>query len=155
VTNSTDKKEEGWIGVDFDGTLVEYHGANNTTVSNFKPIEPMVRRIRCWLEQGVDVRIVTARVGAISPAYETQRNHSIRIQEQTKMIQDITEVLFNRRLPVTASKDYLMIELWDDRAVQVEFNTGRRLHMPLLGEDPGREYEEDDWDDDDLPDPFI
>jgi hypothetical protein len=30
-------------------------------------------------------------------------------------------------LPVTHEKDYGMVELWDDRAVQVEPNTGRRL----------------------------
>ena len=28
---------------------------------------------------------------------------------------------------VTCEKDYLMHELWDDRVVQVEKNTGRRL----------------------------
>jgi len=30
-------------------------------------------------------------------------------------------------LPLTCTKDYGMIELWDDRAVQVEMNTGRRM----------------------------
>lgn len=29
-----------------------------------------------------------------------------------------------RELPVTATKDFAMIELWDDRAVQVRMNTG-------------------------------
>ena len=30
-------------------------------------------------------------------------------------------------LPVTNVKDWHMLELWDDRAVQVEPNTGRRV----------------------------
>ena len=30
------------------------------------------------------------------------------------------------RLPITHEKDHLMLELWDDRVVQVVPNTGRR-----------------------------
>lgn len=32
-----------------------------------------------------------------------------------------------RVLIITNEKDYGMIELWDDRCVQVEINTGRRM----------------------------
>ena len=39
-----------------------------------------------------------------------------------------------RRLIVTCVKDYEMIELWDDRAVAVEFNTGRYLGGGRLGQ---------------------
>ncbi len=34
---------------------------------------------------------------------------------------------FGRKLPVTCTKDYGMVELWDDRAVQVKENTGIRV----------------------------
>lgn len=34
---------------------------------------------------------------------------------------------FGRKLPITNVKDYGCIEFWDDRAVQVEPNTGRRV----------------------------
>jgi len=51
----------GWIGVDLDGTLA-------LTVSNTReigaPIVPMLARVHDWLDQGLEVRIVTARVGA-------------------------------------------------------------------------------------------
>ena len=49
----------GWIGVDLDGTLAEYHGWNG---SIGKPIAPMVDRVKRWLAEGVEVRIMTARV---------------------------------------------------------------------------------------------
>jgi hydroxymethylpyrimidine pyrophosphatase-like HAD family hydrolase len=111
----------GWIGVDLDGTLALYKGE---VKSIGDPIPLMAERVRAWLDQGVDVRIVTARVA--SHPYDSELN-KVFIAEQTQLIQDWTEKHFGVRLPVTASKDFAMIELWDDRAVRVEMNTGRIL----------------------------
>lgn len=105
--------KRGWYGVDFDGTLAEYHGYREGLGD---PIPEMLARVQQWVDQGREVRIVTAR--AADP----------------KMIQMIQDWCLRHGLPkleVTDRKDYSMIELWDDRAVCVEFNTGK-----VLGRNP-------------------
>ncbi len=100
-----------------------------------EPIEPMVQRVRTWVSRGKTVKIMTARVSAPhmcpgdSAALEDARYW-------TKLIQDWLEQHGLLRLEVTCVKDYGMIELWDDRAVQVEMNTGRRIgpHPPASNE---------------------
>jgi hypothetical protein len=77
----------------------------------------MVKRVRDWLDEGREVRIVTARVG---PGVSLPDKG-----EQRKLIQDWCVKNLGKKLPVTASKDFEMIVLYDDRAVQVETNTGR------------------------------
>jgi hypothetical protein len=42
-------------------------------------------------------------------------------------IQDWTQKHLGQRLRVTCSKDIMMIELWDDRAIQVIANTGNTI----------------------------
>jgi hypothetical protein len=116
----------GWIGVDLDGTLAHYGGWNGGGIG--KPILPMLLRVREWLVEGKDVRIFTARVGVSGNTNDEGQNDSAQwAQEQREKIQDWTENYLGVRLPVTATKDFAMIELWDDRAVQVEMNTGRRV----------------------------
>ena len=51
----------GWIAVDLDGTLAEYHGWVNT-FNIGAPIPVMAERVRSWIADGKDVRIFTARV---------------------------------------------------------------------------------------------
>jgi len=123
----------GWIGVDLDGTLAEYHGWENTFQIG-KPVPAMADRVRHWLKEGRDVRIFTARVdgGYIAAQLNPELENSIievyrQVDLIVKLIQDWTEKHFGKRLPVTCRKDYGMIELWDDRCVQVETNTGRIL----------------------------
>ncbi|MGZ0707164.1 hypothetical protein ACWPKO_02370 [Coraliomargarita sp. W4R53] len=114
-TESTTPIPSGWIGVDLDGTLAEFHqweGIHKIGV----PVPRMVERVKNWLEEGKDVRIFTARVGpgqspfAVMTARLAIRHWSMRH--------------LGRALPVTATKDFGMIELWDDRAVHVIANTG-------------------------------
>lgn len=73
----------------------------------------MVERVKQWLADGMEVRIVTARVG--------------NGQAAIFYIKQWCANVFGQVLPVTATKDFQMIELWDDRCVQVEKNTGRRM----------------------------
>lgn len=108
--------QRGWIGVDLDGTLAvydEWRGVEHIGA----PVAAMVARVKRWLAEGKDVRIFTARVSRIGPegaaAYD-------RIQEWLRQHG-------LPRLPITCTKDFAMIELWDDRCVQVEPNTGRRV----------------------------
>ena len=111
----------GWIGVDFDGTLSVYTGG----LELGPPVPLMVERVKAWLKEGREVRIMTARVGACHLIGPTglKDDHFFAV-EQRELIQIWCKEHIGRRLPVTASKDFAMIELWDDRAVRVKMNTG-------------------------------
>jgi hypothetical protein len=108
-----------WIGVDLDGTLAEYHGWVGIEHIG-RPVPAMVERVKAWLGEGIEVRIFTARV--CHPAGR-------RI---TRAIADWCEKHGLPRMPITNTKDLGMIELWDDRAVRVETNSGRRADAPHL-----------------------
>jgi len=103
---------DGWIGVDLDGTLAEYHEWIHETHIG-KPIPLMLERVKLWLAKGIKVKIVTARIGH----GEIAKN----------AIEDWCKKHIGIIIPITNQKDYGMIELWDDRCVQVEPNTGRRI----------------------------
>lgn len=107
-----------WIGVDLDGTLVIQKEDHWDERIIGEPVPLMVKRVKSWLKQGVKVKIFTARVGTA----DGRDPEPIR-----KIIADWTERELGQRLEVTNEKDYAMLELWDDRAVQVEFNTGRAV----------------------------
>ena len=107
----------GWIGVDLDGTLAHYDGWNADDHSIGKPIPAMLDRVKKWLASGMEVRIFTARVGG---AHEDA-------EEARALVDDWCLKHLGVILTVTCKKDYSMIQLWDDRCVQVEPNTGRRM----------------------------
>lgn len=116
-----------WIGVDLDGTLSKYeHGDGVDSIG--EPIIRMVERIKAWKRQGLDVRIVTARVGAcgvVNP--DGIADDSEFAKRQRRMIEEWCQQHLGFKLPVTCSKDFEMLELWDDRAIQVVSNTGLSL----------------------------
>lgn len=113
---------KGWIGVDLDGTLAHYDEWRGLDHIG-EPIMPMVNRVREWLRQGIEVRIVTARVSHIH-----NELHAARKQElKAEIVDPISEWCLKHigeTLPVTCVKDFGMIQLWDDRAVSVWHNTG-------------------------------
>jgi hypothetical protein len=74
----------------------------------------MVNRVKQWLADGQDVRIFTARAG---DAYA-----QAAIKKWCKQ-------WLGQALPITNVKDHGLTTLYDDRAVQVERNTGK-----LIGE---------------------
>lgn len=107
-----------WIGVDLDGTLAHYEPGQFPEIG--EPIEPMMERVRKWLTSGTEVRIVTARAQGAQKAWEIPR---------------IQKWLLEHGLPsleVTCEKDFDMIELWDDRAIQVIRNTGQPVDKTKL-----------------------
>jgi N12 class adenine-specific DNA methylase len=110
-------KGDKWIGVDLDGTLAHYDGFKGPTVIG-EPIQPMVDRIKKWLAEGNNVKILTARVA-------DDKDGKVK-----KAIQDWTEKHVGKRLDVTDVKDPHMVSLYDDRAVPVERNTGKLLAEP-------------------------
>lgn len=103
-----------WIGVDLDGTLAYYHGWRGVEHIG-QPVPAMLERVKGWIDDGIEVRIFTARI--CHP-----RKRRIAIQA----IGDWCEQHGLPRLAVTNVKDFQMMALWDDRAVSVETNTGRR-----------------------------
>jgi hypothetical protein len=97
---------DSWIGVDLDGTLA----TTTEDMSVGQPVPEMLSRVRRWHAEGRKVKIFTAR--ASNPAE----------------VPKVKEWLRANRLPdfeITNVKDYAMVELWDDRAVEVIRNTGR------------------------------
>ncbi|RRJ84611.1 hypothetical protein [Aestuariirhabdus litorea] len=109
---------EGWIGVDLDGTLAHYDRWRGPDHIG-KPVEPMMARVREWLRQGEDVRIFTARASV--PEY-------IPPVKQWLLEQGLGDLI------VTNQKDFGMVQLWDDRCVQVKRNRGEPMvKRGLLG----------------------
>ena len=76
----------------------------------------MLERVKHWVATGVTVRIMTARVSGLG----------MEVVIAEGVIQDWLEGHGLPRLSVTCRKDYQMYELWDDRAIQVIPNTGKR-----------------------------
>ena len=119
---------KGWIGVDLDGTIAEYHGWVNTFHIG-KPIPKMLTRVKQWLSEGKEVRIFTARVDGGGAA--SKMGSDPEVVKRYEDVQAITEMIekwciehIGVKLIVTNKKDYGMIELWDDRCKQVIPNTG-------------------------------
>ncbi len=112
----------GWIGVDLDGTLAQYDGWKGPEHIG-APIPAMVDRVKRWLSDGREVRVFTARAWVLLGSAEQQAEG----QSIVKAIDAWCAQHIGQTLPVTCIKDFGMIELWDDRAVQVEANTGRRM----------------------------
>lgn len=101
-------RSKGWIGVDLDGTL-----ARSDTLFTLNrigdPVPKMLDRVKSMIERGTRVKIFTAR--ASDP-------------EQVQLIKAWLREHEIPNLEVTNVKDYDMIRLYDDRAVQVVANTG-------------------------------
>lgn len=105
----------GYIAVDLDGTLARYDKWEGVEYIG-EPIQPMLDRVKRWLEEGREVKIFTAR--ASMPGHE-------------KPIQEWLEKHGIGGLEITNVKDFEMEELWDDLAVQVIPNTGATLEDEL------------------------
>jgi len=99
-----------WIGFDLDGTLADDQHENWPEPG--PPIPEMYERVKALIDLGIEIRIVTARAedpAQIPIVKEWLRKHGLG------------------NLMVTNEKDMNMLELWDDRAVQVERNSGKPL----------------------------
>jgi hypothetical protein len=113
----------GWIGVDLDGTLaVDDGGAWGPPGA---PVPAMVALVKAYRAQGHDVRIFTARVTQVEDLVP-----GIIADIEAWSLTHLGEIL-----PITATKDTALWRLYDDRAVQVEKNTGRILEDRLAEAD--------------------
>jgi len=109
--------KQKWIGVDFDHTLAR---------GDLSPVDHMVIRVLHWLNKGIEVRIVTARVNDI--------DHSIdEINENIEIITSFCLEYFGRPLAIQSCKSSGMIELWDDKVVPVVADKGTVRCLNLEG----------------------
>lgn len=92
-----------------DGTLAHDTGFQGPEHIG-PPVPAMLKRVKDWLRNGEQVKIMTAR--ASRPG---DLEHVRKWLEDNGLPQ----------LEITNQKDYEMIDLWDDRAVEVIPNTGR------------------------------
>lgn len=134
----------GWIGVDFDGTLstyVTWCGPSHCGT----PIPAMVERVRHWRAEGLEVRIFTARihpldrcVGAGDPL-PVVSDGDVLVSPARAAVEAVSAIRawclkhIGEVLPITNVKDYGMLELYDDRAVQVRMNTGEIVGSSTRG----------------------
>ena len=112
-TNAPSDKRSptSWYGVDLDGTLAVWN--DNSTLDRIgAPVHVMVDMVRSMVDNGIRVKIFTAR--ACDPAQIPK----IRAWMSRHGLPD---------LEITNVKDYYMERLYDDRAIRVERNTGRIL----------------------------
>lgn len=114
---------ESWIGVDLDGTLSEH--SDEVDLEHIgAPIAEMVARVQDWIHQGYRVKILTARASVpegIPPIQAWLKEHHLP------------------DLEITDAKDLHMIELWDDRGVQVIANTGQPVGPSIFNQNPEEE----------------
>lgn len=99
----------GHILVDLDATLAVYDSWKGGEIG--EPVPTMAFRVRKWIADDKDVRIFTARAS---------------VPELIPAVEEWCVKHFGKKLPVTNVKDFSTLEIWDDRAVQVEPNTGKR-----------------------------
>lgn len=117
------KDKDAWIGVDLDGTIAnDVPGQMYDPLHIGAPIPSMVERIKQHLDDGYQVKILTARASAIG-------NKGIPQKDIINAIQDWCELHIGKRLEVTAAKDYNMVKFYDDRAIQVIRNTGELVEI--------------------------
>lgn len=108
--------EQGWIGFDLDGTLAIYTGWQGFEHIG-APVPAMVDKVKELLKAGQRVKIFTARVCS-------KQTEDEQVLARTTIEKWCLDHI-GQKLEVTAEKDFHMIEMYDDRCVSVEFNTGR------------------------------
>jgi hypothetical protein len=110
------RARKGWIGMDLDGTLAHADPLTDTSKIG-KPVPNMVGLARKLTEEGHRIKIFTARAS------------------DARQVAMVREWLRENGLPefeVTNIKDFEMIRLYDDRAVQVIANTGKIVEASRL-----------------------
>lgn len=103
------------VFVDFDGTLATQQ-TNGYHREIGEPIRPMIEIIKQELKNGSEVKIFTARASQWHDELE-------KID-----IERFCVKYFGQILPITALKEHYIDVYYDDRAIQVEKNTGKLIN---------------------------
>lgn len=110
MLRSLSLKDLSWVGVDLDGTLAYYdHWRGKDHIG--EPIPEMLARVKRMIAEGLTVKIFTARAA---------------VDDQIPPIRIWLEKYGLGGLAITNEKDMNCTEIWDDRAIQVISNTGKR-----------------------------
>jgi hypothetical protein len=118
---------KGVILVDLDGTLAHYDGWKGEEHIG-DPIPEMVNKIKQDHSEGYRLKIFTARVCnhvhwvSLIDNKDLKRNYSIVLEWLKK--HNIIQFL-DKNEPIAITKNWEVVEIWDDRAKQIELNTGR------------------------------
>ncbi len=102
--------------MDLDGTLAKFQSWRGIGHVG-KPIPDMMERVRRWRSEGIKVKIFTARA-----QYEDYLP-PIRKWLKKQKLED---------MEITNELDPYVLEIWDDRAIQVISNTGQIYRHPSV-----------------------
>lgn len=130
-TDTHGSKEKEWVGFDLDGTLAKYDGWKGIDHIG-EPIKPMVDKIKKLREDGVMVKILTARVAPKKRADGTVGEDFIKVEVDGKKVNKFAREFIaewcHKNLgfcpEIVHEKDHSMKELYDDRCKQVLPNCG-------------------------------
>ena len=114
---------DAWVGFDLDGTLAHYEGWDDGKIG--APISLMVERWKRHRASGLECRIFTARAVAFGGQFPVGSG----VCPPQTVIEEWAQEHLGEMPRITCQKDRHMILLYDDRAIQVEKNTGRILEM--------------------------
>lgn len=124
------RDNRSWIGVDLDGTLAHYQSGQFPLIG--KPIPETVAIVKRLHAAGKRVKIYSARANDVVRELDkyTHLNHEMlgiwKIDnEQCKLIRAWCTENLGFELEITNCKDFDMEFAIDDRAIAVEYNTGK------------------------------
>lgn len=129
----SDAERVGWIGVDFDGVLVEWDPKYLPDCG--PPIVHGITLVRRLKAEGHEIRIFTARIQP-SPDEQAWWDEANRlgfktvedwVKYQHQLVENFCIKHFGAPFKITACKDWRMITCYDDRCVQMVPNTGESL----------------------------
>ena len=109
--------DSGWEGWDLDGTISVYTKGDYNSFIVGPPIPKTVIILKRHLKEGRNCKIFTARVNTKTETPE-------RLEKVKAAIREWCIKHLGQELELTCEKDYHMYAFYDDRAVQVEANTG-------------------------------
>ena len=114
--------DNGYIAIDLDGTLAEYHGFKGIDHIG-EPVIAILEKVKVLVAAGTAVKIFTARVSGDNAVENEKARMAIWVWLEKHGLP---------RLEITNVKDFHMWQLWDDRCKQIIPNSGIFVEDLLL-----------------------
>ena len=112
------------ILVDFDGTLATSPPRGHDPGFTGEPVWPIVLRVRRWLAQGRQIKIISARASQVSDTYPAEDRESAIAAVRAWTLEHLGE-----ELDVVNEKTHDTYCLLDNIAVSVEEDTGKTCDL--------------------------
>jgi hypothetical protein len=123
MTNERLSKDSDWYAFDLDGTLAyAEEGEHYDCTVIGSPVPKMIAIVKKYLSEGKTVKIFTARY------WRRHSNPEVIPAIENWCLENIGQVL-----EITNAKTPGMKELWDDRSITIERNTGRCARFTSKG----------------------